>query len=68
MHVIRLSVLALVALLAGCGPRVIVMRNPANGELVQCKASTTGVSGMAERSAAADCAQGYQAAGWVRMN
>lgn len=56
-------------LLAGCvGPTVVVMKNPTSGEIVQCKGANTGLSMPAESIAARDCADGYQAAGWVRMN
>lgn len=53
----------------GCvGPTVIVMKNPTTGELVQCRGANTGLSMSAESIAARDCAQGYTAAGWQRMN
>ena len=56
-------------LLSGCvGPTVVVMKNPATGEIVQCKGANTGLSMPAESWAARDCATGYQAAGWTRMN
>lgn len=54
--------------LAACGPSVIVMKNPTTGEVVQCKGNTTGLSAVADAKAAQDCATGYQAAGWTRMN
>lgn len=61
--------------LAGCaGPNVVVMRNPKTGEIVQCHGQTTGASlfplaqARLDGQAAASCAQGYQAAGWRRMN
>jgi hypothetical protein len=56
-------------ILSGCvGPTVIVMKNPKTGELVQCRGANTGLSMPAESIAARDCAQGYLAAGWLRMN
>jgi hypothetical protein len=56
-------------ILIGCaGPTVVVMKNPANGEIVQCKGASTRLSVTAESWAARDCAKGYQAAGWTRMN
>lgn len=62
-------VLCSVLVLGGCvGPIVVVMKNPATGELIQCRGANTGLSVTAESFAARDCAQGYQAAGWVRMN
>ena len=58
-----------VGLLSACaGPTVVVMKNPASGEIVQCKGANTGLSVVAESWAARDCAQGYQTAGWTRMN
>jgi hypothetical protein len=62
-------VLALTLGATGCvGPTVVVMKNPTTGELVQCRGANTGLSVTAESIAARDCAQGYQAAGWQRMN
>lgn len=63
------GVIIAASLLSGCaGPTVVVMKNPANGEIVQCKGANTGLSVVAESWAARDCASGYQAAGWTRMN
>lgn len=50
------------------GPTVVVMRNPETNEIIQCKGANTGLSVTAESIAARDCAAGYTAAGWVRMN
>jgi hypothetical protein len=46
---------------------VVVMKNPATGELKKCGAPT-GISMIADSYAAKGCADGYQTAGWVRMN
>jgi hypothetical protein len=63
------SLIALAVVLSGCvGPTVVVMRNPTTGELIQCHGANTGFSAMVDSFAAHDCAAGYQAAGWVRMN
>jgi hypothetical protein len=68
-RLLRMTLLAVfVAAVAGCGPRVIVMKNPTTGELIQCHGQSTGLSRAAEVAWARDCAEGYQAAGWVRMN
>jgi hypothetical protein len=66
---LALTVGAVVALaVSGCvGPVVVVMKNPATGEVIQCGANP-GITLPAESYAARDCAQGYQAAGWQRMN
>ena len=63
-----------VALVAGCvQSEFIVMRNPATGELKECK-TNSGASlfpiaqTMMDNSATQSCATGYQAAGWTRMN
>jgi hypothetical protein len=54
--------------LAACaGPSVVVMRNPRTGEVRQC-GNPTGISMIADTYAAKGCADGYQAAGWERMN
>jgi hypothetical protein len=60
--------------LVGCVPsEVIVMKNPNTGEIVRCE-KNSGASffpiaqTMMDNSAARSCAQGYQAAGWQRMN
>ncbi len=64
-RVVIIIVLALT--LSGCGPTVIVMKNPTTGALVECRGGATpGL--IAEQVAAKDCANGYQAAGWIRMN
>jgi hypothetical protein len=63
------SVIIAFGVLSGCaGPTVVVMKNPATGEIVQCKGANTGLSVVAESWAARDCASGYQASGWTRMN
>jgi hypothetical protein len=63
------AVIIALGVLSGCaGPTVVVMKNPANNEIVQCKGANTGLSVVAESWAARDCASGYQAAGWTRMN
>jgi hypothetical protein len=49
--------------LAGCvGPTLVVMKNLATGEIVQCKGANTGLWMPAESMAARDCANGYTAA------
>ena len=60
---------ALLLGVTGCvGPTVVVMKNPNTGEIVQCRGANTGISTPVESMAARDCANGYQAAGWQRMN
>lgn len=61
--------------IGGCsGPSVIVMRNPQTAELIQCKTSYVGTTltplwqAVADSKEAKGCADGYQAAGWQRMN
>ncbi|MBL6082598.1 hypothetical protein JMJ56_32040 [Belnapia sp. T18] len=70
----RLSLLGCV-LLAGCvGSEVFVLRNPATGEIKECRAEGARNSffpiaqAMIDNSTAASCARGYQAAGWQKMN
>ena len=65
----RLTLLAILALaVAGCvGPSVVVMKNPATGQLVQCGSAAPAEEWMVGQTAK-DCASGYQAAGWQRMN
>lgn len=61
-------ILAALLSLASCGPSVVIMRNPSTGELIQCRGANTGLNEFAELRAAHACADGYQAAGWARMN
>jgi len=67
---LALSLLAL----AGCAQsEFIVLKNPTTGQVVQCH-TDSGASlfpiaqTMIDNSAARNCAQGYQAAGFARMN
>jgi PBP1b-binding outer membrane lipoprotein LpoB len=60
--------------LAGCvQSEDIVMKNPATGEIRECK-TNSGPSffpiaqTMIDNSSARNCAAGYEAAGWQRMN
>ena len=56
-------------LLTGCvGPTVVLVKNPQTGEIVQCKGTLSGIAPIAESIVARDCAAGYVAAGWTRMN
>ena len=68
VHMRALLAVAVLLALTSCGPAIVVMKNPTSGEIIQCKGSTTGLSGLADAAAARDCAAGYQAAGWTRMN
>lgn len=62
-------VLAALLALGGCvGPTVVVMKNPKTGEIIQCHGDNNGLSMSAESWSAKGCADGYQAAGWQRMN
>ena len=65
---IGLSIVAVGLLTACVGPTVVVMKNQTTGEIVQCKGANTGLSMPAESIPARDCANGYVAAGWIRMN
>jgi hypothetical protein len=64
----RLVMLLAACSLGGCvGPTVVMMKNPQTGEIVRC--SGDGLLSMAADSwAAKGCADGYQAAGWARLN
>ena len=63
------AAMALTLALGACvGPAVVVMKNPTTGEVVQCKGAAMGYSLVADSMAARDCATGYLAAGWTRMN
>lgn len=50
------------------------MQSPKTQEVVQCRPGTTGftlfplIQAEQENAAARDCAKGYEAAGWKRMN
>ena len=50
--------LTLLAALAACTPQVIFMKDPQNGQVVQCGPDN-------ERTAARDCADGYRDRGWI---
>jgi hypothetical protein len=64
----RMALAAFLALSACVGPTVVMMKNPQTGELVRCTRSNNGLSLAADSWAAKGCADGYQAAGWQRMN
>ena len=53
------------ALLAGCGPTMVVLKNPQNGEMAQCKGDPW--ANWNPYAATEACAKGYEAAGWQRM-
>jgi hypothetical protein len=73
--VLRLSLAAaILATLTGCvQSEMIVLKNPATGEIKECS-KNSGASlfpiaqTLMDNSAARSCAAGYQAAGFVRMN
>ena len=74
----RLSLLVLFALcgLAGCAPSPtdIVLRNPQTGQIMQCRSRLEGASlfpiaqQWIDSEKVQDCASGFVAAGWQRMN
>ena len=69
MPMLRIVLLQIAIFLSACvGPTVIVLRNPDTNEIIQCRGANTGLSVTAESIAARDCATGYTAAGWIRMN
>jgi hypothetical protein len=65
---------ALVAALAGCvSSEIHVLKNPATGEIVRCERNSGPslfpiVQTIADNGAARSCADGYEAAGWQRLN
>ena len=65
---------ALLVGLSGCvEAQVIVLKNPTTGEVVRCQRNSGPsffriAQTMIDNSAARSCADGYQAAGWRRMN
>lgn len=62
--------------LFGCAPRPtdIVLRNPQTGQIMQCRSRLEGASPFPiaqqwiDSEHAEDCARGFVAAGWQRMN
>lgn len=60
--------------LSGCAQsEMIVLKNPATGEIKECSRNSGPsffpiAQTMIDNSAARSCATGYQAAGFVRMN
>jgi hypothetical protein len=65
---------AVLATLMGCvQSEVIVLKNPATGEIKECSKNSGSsffpiAQTMADNTAARSCAAGYQAAGFQRMN
>lgn len=51
--------------LAGCGPTMVVLKNPATGEVAQCKGDAW--ANWNPYAATEACAKGYEASGWQRM-
>ena len=45
------------------GPATVVLRDPISGQIHECQGTGT-VPGIQARQ----CAEGYQKAGWIRMN
>jgi hypothetical protein len=73
--VLRFSLLAVLgAALSGCvQSEMIVLKNPTTGEIKECSKNSGSsffpiAQTMIDNSAARNCATGYQAAGFVRMN
>ncbi len=74
----RLYLLVLLSLsgLASCAPSPtdIVLRNPQTGQIMQCRSRLEGASAFPiaqqwiDSEKASDCATGFVAAGWQRMN
>lgn len=58
--------LALVGLfqLAACGPTMVVLRDPATGQVAQCRGDPWAWDPAGDTAA---CARGYVAAGYVKM-
>ena len=71
---LRLSLVVVAATLVGCvQSELIVLKNPATGEIKECSRNTGPspfpiAQTMIDNSSARSCAAGYQAAGFVRMN
>ena len=58
--------LAALLALTGCGPMMVVLKDPATGAIAQCQPPT---GKYWNPSAAAEaCARGYEAAGYRRMS
>jgi hypothetical protein len=71
MKLVHITLLG--ALLAGCSSPIIVMKNPDTGEIAQCRGSDQAsffpiAQAMTNKSMVDSCTQGYEAAGWKRMN
>lgn len=62
------------SLLSGCAQReFIVLKDPTTGQIVQCHADSGAslfpiAQTMIDNTSTRSCAQGYQAAGFQRMN
>jgi hypothetical protein len=65
MTVVRFILLAtLLGSLAGCGPTMVVLHNPATGAMAQCQADPW--LNWNPYAATEACAKGYEAAGYKR--
>ena len=60
----RYLILVGVLMLAGCGPALVVLRDPHTGTMAQCQGDPWGWNPYAATEA---CAKGYEAAGYMRM-
>ena len=70
-----LLIMSAALVLSACVPaEVFVMKNPKTGELIQCRSENHGsaafpiIQGLQDNGGAENCAKGYEAAGWQRMN
>jgi hypothetical protein len=67
------AVLCLLSL-GGCvQSEMVIMKNPATGEVIRCERNSGPslfpiAQTMMDNTAARSCAEGYQRAGWQRMN
>lgn len=60
-----LTIIALSLLTSACGKTLIVMQNPVDGQIVQCKGDAWNSWNVYAETEA--CAKAYESAGWKRI-
>lgn len=62
----KYGMLGLVLLLSGCAPTLIVLQNPATGQMAQCQGAN--MSQILAQQDAEGCAKAYERTGWKRVS
>lgn len=62
----RTAILGFVIFLVGCGPTLIVLKNPQTGQIVQCQG--VNMSQIIAQSDAQSCAAAYESQGYQQIS